>query len=78
MLHSIGSDVSVDWKASWMVGDTDADVAAGQAAGVRTIVINNPATTHKRKGLVADALAADLEQAVRIILESDIGRRAIG
>jgi phosphoglycolate phosphatase-like HAD superfamily hydrolase len=42
-----------------MVGDTDADIAAGAAAGCRTLLIRNSDSAHKRlQGLCAD-IAAD-------------------
>jgi D-glycero-D-manno-heptose 1,7-bisphosphate phosphatase len=48
---------------SWMVGDADTDVEAGRAAGCRTVLVEHPATPHRRSGasgptLVAPDLAA--------------------
>ncbi len=37
-------------RRSWMIGDTDADVLAGQAAGCKTVLVQNPASAHKRGG----------------------------
>ncbi len=48
-----------------MVGDTDADVAAGRAAGCRTVLIEYPGSAHKRSGHArADLRAASLADAV--------------
>ena len=50
-----------------MVGDTDADVLAGRAAGCRTLLIENPASFHKRlqvtnPDLVAGSLADGVQK----------------
>lgn len=51
----------IDLAASWMVGDTDADIRAGRAAGCATLLICNPASVHKRlQGIEADLTAASL------------------
>jgi D-glycero-D-manno-heptose 1,7-bisphosphate phosphatase len=60
------SDVSL--SASWMIGDTDADVTAGAAAGCRTCLLENPGSSHKRSGLVRPTFSApDLETAAATI-----------
>lgn len=55
-------------ESSWMIGDTDADVRAGQAAGIRTILITNPASAHKRGSTSPTFTTAGLRAAVDIIL----------
>ena len=53
-----------DLSSSWMIGDSDVDVAAGRAAGCRTILIEHAPTAHRRSGgqepdhRVDDVLAA--------------------
>ena len=38
-----------------MIGDTDADVEAGKAAGCRTVLVEHPGSAHKRlSGAVPD------------------------
>jgi phosphoglycolate phosphatase-like HAD superfamily hydrolase len=55
-----------------MVGDTDADVLAGSAAGCRTILIENPQSAHKRCGNARpDAVAPSLAVATELILVRD-------
>jgi D-glycero-D-manno-heptose 1,7-bisphosphate phosphatase len=72
MLIQAANELDVDLERSWMVGDTDSDIAAGAAAGVRTIMIVNPASAHKRKMFgSADASAPDLAAAAEIILNED-------
>jgi D-glycero-D-manno-heptose 1,7-bisphosphate phosphatase len=53
--HALG----VDLAASVMVGNTEADVGAGRAAGVRTLAIGEDA-----EGLGADDFASDWPEAV--------------
>lgn len=50
MLLEVAASLGVDLSRSWMVGDTDADVAAGRAAGCRTLLIEYPGSAHKRSG----------------------------
>jgi D-glycero-D-manno-heptose 1,7-bisphosphate phosphatase len=66
MLLDTAGAMGVDLGASWMVGDTDADVAAGSAAGCRTLLIEHPDSAHKRLGrcqpdLRATAIADGVE-----------------
>jgi D-glycero-D-manno-heptose 1,7-bisphosphate phosphatase len=48
MLHLAARRLGLDLGKSWMVGDTDADMAAGAAAGCRTLLVSNPHSAHKR------------------------------
>ncbi len=48
MLLDAARELSLDLSSSWMVGDTDADVLAGQAAGCATALIEHPGSAHKR------------------------------
>jgi histidinol phosphatase-like enzyme len=40
------ADFSIDLAFSWMIGDRDADILCGQAAGVKTILINGAKIHH--------------------------------
>jgi D-glycero-D-manno-heptose 1,7-bisphosphate phosphatase len=69
MLLELAGDLQLDLGVSWMVGDTDADIAAGAAAGCRTVLIEHPGSNHKRSsGIQPDLRAADLAGAVRMLL----------
>jgi D-glycero-D-manno-heptose 1,7-bisphosphate phosphatase len=69
MLLDAAAELDVDLGASWMIGDTDRDVAAGAAAGCRTILIAAPGSVHKRSGTArADVHAPDVTAAVDAIL----------
>lgn len=71
MLLDAAAELDLDLNASWMIGDTDADVAAGAAAGCRTILIENPGSAHKRSGEARpDATAFDLAAAVDLVVAS--------
>lgn len=70
MLLDAAAELGIDTSACWMVGDTDADVAAGRAAGCRTALIECPGSVHKRSGHArADLRAASLAEAVAQMLE---------
>lgn len=69
MLLDAAAALDLDLAASWMVGDTDADVAAGVAAGCRTALAENPDSAHKRLGAGdPDLRGVDLSQVARLIL----------
>jgi D-glycero-D-manno-heptose 1,7-bisphosphate phosphatase len=69
MLLDAAAELDVDLGASWMIGDTDGDVAAGAAAGCRTVLIAAPGSLHKRGGTArADVHAPDVTAAVDAIL----------
>jgi D-glycero-D-manno-heptose 1,7-bisphosphate phosphatase len=69
MLLAAAQARDLDLGRSWMVGDTDSDVLAGQAAGCSTVLITNAGSAHKRAGsAVPDATAGDLGEAAELIL----------
>lgn len=72
MLLDAAVEFMLDVESSWMIGDTDADVAAGSAAGCRTVLIENPASAHKRSGRARpDGRAVDLPAAVELIVKDE-------
>lgn len=64
------------WKAamkeSFMVGDTEADVAAGRRAGCRTILVRTGHGSRKKVTTSPDAVAADLAAAADLILAGKV------
>jgi len=58
MLLEAARDLDLDLQASWIIGDTDADVLAGAAAGCRTVLIEHPGSAHKRVGSARPCLRA--------------------
>jgi D-glycero-D-manno-heptose 1,7-bisphosphate phosphatase len=68
MLLALAQAHAVDLPASWMVGDSDADIGAGIAAGCRTALVEHPASAHRRTGRPAPAaLAPNLSPAAAFI-----------
>jgi D,D-heptose 1,7-bisphosphate phosphatase len=67
MLLDAARDFNIDLSKSWMIGDSERDVLAGRAAGVRTIGVR---TGHALKGTTADPdfMKADMKEAVEFIL----------
>jgi D-glycero-D-manno-heptose 1,7-bisphosphate phosphatase len=73
MLLDAAAALDLDLGASWMIGDTDADVGAGRAAGCRTALLAYPHSAHKRAGAAgADLFAADLVDAASRLLAQPI------
>ena len=73
MLLEAAAELALDLRASWMIGDTDGDVLAGQAAGCMTVLIAYPGSAHKRSGRVRpNAFAADLASAVNTLLSGPV------
>ncbi len=65
-------DFDIDLKHSFMVGDLQADIDLGKAAGCKTILISDsPSLDSKKMG--ADAIARDLSDVARIIT-NDAGK----
>lgn len=58
-------------ECSWLIGDRDSDIFCGRAAGVKTILIQEPSSSTKRGKSDPDFYAKDLAQAIDIILEKD-------
>jgi histidinol-phosphate phosphatase family protein len=74
MLLDAADAYGLDLGASWMLGDTDADVEAGQAAGCRTVLIEYPGSAHKRSGQTSpDLRAMDLADGVAQLLDHGPG-----
>jgi D-glycero-D-manno-heptose 1,7-bisphosphate phosphatase len=74
MLLDAATALALDLDASWMLGDTDADVMAGQGAGCRTGLLAYPGSAHKRAARAhPDLLATDLLDAVDRLPEQSAG-----
>lgn len=66
MLIALASALDLDLQRSWMVGDSEADVAAGRAACCRTAFIGAESA-----GDGADVIGASLPEVAARILEAD-------
>jgi D-glycero-D-manno-heptose 1,7-bisphosphate phosphatase len=67
-LLKASEEYSLDMAKSWMVGDRDVDVQCGQAAGVRTILIDEPKSADRRGNSSPDFIVKDISEATKIIL----------
>ena len=63
-------DYGIDLENSWMIGDRDTDIECGKAAGTRTILIEEPHSSGSRGSSNPDFRAANLKDAVTIILNN--------
>jgi D-glycero-D-manno-heptose 1,7-bisphosphate phosphatase len=71
MLFDAARAHGIDLGASWMIGDSDADVAAGRAAGTRTILVEHPGSAHRRAADVPpDVRVRNLSEAAAFVLTS--------
>ena len=69
MLYQARRDFAVDLKNSFMVGDRDPDMLLARAVGARGIFVR---TGGVQTSPYADYIAADLDEAVKIILSEQI------
>lgn len=67
MILAAARDRGIDLAASWMVGDGDADVGAGRAAGCRTVLVEHPGSAHRRGAITPDLTVSTLLDAARLI-----------
>ena len=69
MLLNAAAALGLDLWSSWMIGDTHADVTAGQSARCGTILIEYPGSSHKRLDSARPGmLAADLAAATALLV----------
>jgi D-glycero-D-manno-heptose 1,7-bisphosphate phosphatase len=67
-LFQAEKDYSLDLARSWMIGDRDTDIVCGQAAGVRTVLIDEPKSCDKRGNSQPDFIAKNLSEATKLIV----------
>jgi D,D-heptose 1,7-bisphosphate phosphatase len=73
------SDLGIDIARSWMLGDIATDVAAGQAAGCRTGLVNaQPERELVQLRRPPDLVAADLSTAARVLVSLPAGKAGAG
>lgn len=72
MLREAARLAKASMKESFMVGDTEADVAAGRSAGCRTILVRTGHGSRKKVATAPDAVAADLSAAADLILAGKV------
>jgi histidinol-phosphate phosphatase family protein len=62
MLLELAHQLDLDLSRSWMIGDAESDIVAGEAAGCRTAFLGTP-----RAAVAADVVATSLDAASRVI-----------
>jgi len=68
LLLAAAAQHEIDLEQSWTVGDSDSDVAAGAAAGTRTVLVEHPRSRHRRRGTPAPTCTViDLRSATSAI-----------
>ncbi|MBI9017830.1 MAG: HAD family hydrolase [Phycisphaerae bacterium] len=68
MLLKAAKEFDIDLGQSWMIGDDDRDILAGEAAGCRTIMLQlQGSNLVKRGGSKPDYIAVNLQEAGNII-----------
>ncbi len=63
-------DYEIDLENSWMIGDRDSDIECGKAAGTQTIIIEEPYSAGFRRSNRLHNIAANLKDALTIILHN--------
>lgn len=81
MLTRAAADHGIDLAQSWMIGDGQVDVAAGRAAGCRTLLVSKLKISQVEKffdtnGAEPDAIAPNLMAALDIIAGRATTRKA--
>jgi D-glycero-D-manno-heptose 1,7-bisphosphate phosphatase len=75
MLLEAARERGIDLAHSWMIGDRWRDIAAGKAAGCKTILIEYDYA--ERRAEKPDHVAGSLTEAVDIILGSRAGKESL-
>jgi D-glycero-D-manno-heptose 1,7-bisphosphate phosphatase len=76
MLLAAAQKWKINLAASWMVGDRASDVAAGQAAGCRTIFLDC-GYAEPRPVPAADCTSASLSHAVDVIIGASVAHKTL-
>lgn len=70
MLRQASADLDVELSASWMVGDSEADMRCGRGAGSRTILVQTGHGGPQAENF-ADFIVPDFPAAARKILQNN-------
>lgn len=70
MLLEAARTLAIDLRASWLIGDRDTDIWAGEKAGCRTILVESPEPGHNGRS-EPDYRCRSLVEACEIILGAD-------
>ena len=71
LLNNAARDLNADLAASWMIGDSTADILAAERAGVRSVLVRTGEGGRDGKyPAVPDFVVADITEAVALITET--------
>lgn len=70
MLLQAARDLNIDIKASFLIGDSERDILAGQAAGCKTVLLKKPEDKLNLR-IKADKIVENLQQAVVFICRGE-------
>ena len=75
MLLQAAGELDLDLGRSWMIGDESRDIAAGQAAGCRTIRLDAsaPSAQAKTHSIAPDFRAVNLQEAANMVIRYGAG-----
>lgn len=76
MVLQAQSDLGIDLAQSWMVGDSEADIGAARAGGVRSVLVRTGNVVATMLPVEPDYEVADLPAAVILILDQHQALRA--
>lgn len=68
MLLTAAQEFNINLEESWMIGDSERDIKAGQAAGCRTVAVRTGRSTHTSK-VSPDYWFENLPEAVSFIID---------
>ncbi len=72
LIDRAAAELNIDLARSWLIGDTTTDLQTARNAGLRSILVRTGAAgADGRHAIQADFTAADLKEAVSIILKTD-------
>ena len=69
MLLKAADELGIDLKNSYMIGDREGDIGAGQQAGCKTILVNRNGNEYVSKKYHPDVIVDDLHAAAQWILQ---------
>ena len=74
MIYKAARTFNIDLDRSWMIGDILNDIEAGNAAGCKTILINNGNETEwvLKQGRIPEYEVNNLREAAEIILKYEL------
>lgn len=68
MILQAARELNIDLGASFLIGDSERDILAGQSAGCKTILLKNP-KKELNSSVKPDKIVENLQQAVEFIFE---------